>query len=84
VLIDTLEINSASCILESDLDAYENGDWMIRAYLEIPVSYSAIVHTVRKNHYIQSEKGSLPFVIPQPSSEHIEKGLILHDHDSFL
>jgi CRISPR-associated endonuclease/helicase Cas3 len=84
VLQDTLEISSASCILESDWDAYEHGDWLQRADLEIPVSYSAIGFTVRKNHYIQSEKGSLPFVIPQTLSEHMVKGLILHDHDSFL
>ncbi len=84
VLQDTLDISSASCILESDREAYESGDWKERPELEIPVSYSAIGWAVRDKHYLQLEKGSRPFVIPQPEGEHIELGLILHDYDSFL
>lgn len=84
LLQDTLEISSATCILESDRKAYEEKDWLERSYLEIPVSYSAIGHASRINHYLQSEIGTLPFIIPQSEAEHIMKGLILHDYDSFL
>ena len=84
VLQDTLEIASASCILESDREAYENGDWSQRPELEIPVSYSAIGWAVKDKHYLQLEKGSRPFVIPQLETRHKEVGLILEDYDSFL
>jgi CRISPR-associated endonuclease/helicase Cas3 len=84
VLQETLEINSATCILECDREAYENGTWDVRAGLEIPVSRNAIIRTARMQGYVQLERGSRPFVVPQPESEHQEKGLIFHDHDSFL
>lgn len=84
VLHDTLEIASATCILESDRDAYENGRWDEKPWLEIPVAYNAISYAARRNHYPQLEIGTRPFVIPQSESEHEEIGLILHDYDSFL
>jgi CRISPR-associated endonuclease/helicase Cas3 len=83
VLQKTLEINSATCILECDRAAYEKGTWDIRAGLEIPVSRNAIIRTAN-SRYIQLEIGSWPFVVPQPENEHQEKGLLLHEHDSFL
>lgn len=84
VLQETLEINSATCILECDRKEYENGTWDVRAGLEIPVSRNAIVRTASMQNYIQLEKGSNPFVVPQTETEHQERGLIFHEHDSFL
>jgi CRISPR-associated endonuclease/helicase Cas3 len=79
-----LEINSATCILECDRDAYENGTWDIRAGLEIPVSRKAIIRTAHLEDYTQIEVGTWPFIVPQADSEHQEVGLVLPEHDSFL
>lgn len=84
VLHDTLEINSATCILECDKEAYENGSWDEKSTLEIPVAYNAIGYAARRNHYPQLLTGSRPFVLPQKEAEHEQIGLILHDYDSFL
>jgi CRISPR-associated endonuclease/helicase Cas3 len=84
VLHETLEIASATCILESDRESYENGRWDEKPALEIPVSYNSIGYAARRSHYPQLEIGTRPFVIPQAEAEHQEEGLILHDYDSFL
>jgi CRISPR-associated endonuclease/helicase Cas3 len=84
VLQETLEINSATCILECDREAYETGTWDIRAGLEIPVSRNAIYRTANLQKYIPLDKGSKPFVVPQEATEHEDIGLLFHDHDSFL
>lgn len=84
VLQETLEINSATCILECDREDYENGTWDVRAGLEIPVSRNAIIRTTHMQGYLQLEKGSKPFVVPQAENEHEEVGLVFHEHDSFL
>jgi CRISPR-associated endonuclease/helicase Cas3 len=84
VLHETLEISSATCILECDREAYENGSWEEKPALEIPVAYNAIGYAARRHHYPQLEVGTRPFVIPQLSAEHQEIGLILHDYNSFL
>lgn len=84
VLQETLEINSATCILECDRSAYETGVWDVRAGLEIPVSRNAIIRTAQLHGYIPLEIGSKPFVVPQPESEHQDKGLLFREHDSFL
>jgi len=79
-----LEINSATCILECDRGAYETGTWDIRAGLEIPVSRKAIIRTAHVEDYQQMEVGTRPFIVPQAEIEHMEAGLILPEHDSFL
>jgi CRISPR-associated endonuclease/helicase Cas3 len=84
VLQETLEINAATCILECDREAYETGTWDIRAGLEIPVSRNAIFRTAHLQGYIQLEKGSKPFVVPQDATEHEDVGLLFNEHDSFL
>lgn len=84
VLQETMEINSATCILECDRSAYETGTWDIRAGLEIPVSRNAIIRTAKLHGYIPLEIASKPFVVPQVESEHQDKGLVFHEHDSFL
>lgn len=58
ILFELLEIDSVSCITESDVEAYENGNFESRLNLEIPVAY----WTVAKMD--QSQKGNKPFIIP--------------------
>lgn len=58
ILFDLLEIDSVSCILESDLYEYENGDFESRLLLEIPTYYYAVAKMR------QSSKGNKPFIIP--------------------
>ncbi len=58
ILFDLLEIDSVSCITESDLYEYENGDFERRLNLEIPTYYYAV------SKMRQSEKGNRPFIIP--------------------
>ncbi|MCB0534608.1 MAG: CRISPR-associated helicase Cas3' [Saprospiraceae bacterium] len=83
VIVDALEIESATCILESDRADYENGNWETRIGLEIPVAWSTLKWSAKK--YVQLEDiGSYPFVIPQSETEHEEIGLILHESDKFL
>jgi CRISPR-associated endonuclease/helicase Cas3 len=83
VIIDVLEIESATCILESDCENYKNGTWEERISLEIPVAWSTLKWNAKK--YAQLEGiGSYPFVIPQMETEHIEVGLILHEPEKFL
>lgn len=58
ILFELLDIDSVSCILESDVDVYENGDFEERLLLEIPVYYYAVAKMA------QSQKGNKPFIIP--------------------
>ena len=58
ILLDLLDIDSVSCILESDLYAYEIGSFESRILLEIPTYYYAVAKMR------QSDKGNRPFIIP--------------------
>lgn len=83
IIMDVLEIESATCILEGDRLRYEQGTWEERIGLEIPVAWSTLRWSAKK--YVQLEGiGSYPFVIPQPTAEHEEIGLILHEHNQYL
>lgn len=83
IIVDVLEIESATCILEEDRSRYEHGTWEERIGLEIPVAWSTLRWSAKK--YVQLEGiGSYPFVIPQPTTEHEEIGLILHEHNQYL
>jgi CRISPR-associated endonuclease/helicase Cas3 len=82
ILVDVLEIESATCILESDMETYVGGFRDTRIMLEIPIAWSSIKYKIKE--YQQLKTGSYPFVIPQSEVEHIKYGLILKDHDSFL
>jgi len=77
IIVDALEIESATCILQDDRDAYEKGNWEQRIELEIPMAWSTLRWKASK--YVQLEIGSWPFVIPQIEAEHEELGLILHE-----
>ncbi|MGY6557701.1 MAG: CRISPR-associated helicase Cas3' [Nitritalea sp.] len=58
ILFELLEIDSASCICEGDLEKYENTDFEKRLELEIPVRYFAV------RGMNQAQKGNKPFIIP--------------------
>ena len=70
-LLDVLDINSATCILESDKDEYLSNPFY-RIMHEIPVSYRSIVH----NKLEQLDIGSRPFVVPDKAYDN-EKGLLI-------
>ncbi len=70
-LLDVLDINSATCIRESDRDDYLNNS-LDRMMLEIPVSYNSIAY----KGLSQMEIGSQPFVAPDEAYDE-EKGLLI-------
>ncbi len=70
-LLDVLDINSAVCITENDIETYLNGNAFNRAELEIPVSYKSMAF----NNLEQIDEGSRPFIIPNQAYD-TEKGLI--------
>ena len=61
ILFELLEIDSVSCITESDFENYENGDFETRLNLEMSVAYWVAAQMQ------QSEKGNRPFIIPDKS-----------------
>lgn len=70
-LLEVLDINSATCIRESDRDDYMNNP-LDRMMLEIPVSFKSISF----KGLAQIESGSMPFVIPDKAYDN-EKGLLI-------
>ena len=70
-LLEVLDINSAVCITEEDMDTYVNGNAFNRSELEIPVSYKSMAF----NNLEQIKEGSRPFIIPNQAYD-TEKGLI--------
>lgn len=82
VLVEALEIESATCILESDREKYLTADWEERIYMEIPINWKTIVR--HKSEYEQLDIGANPFVIPQALKDYIIYGLQLVEHDKFL
>lgn len=70
-LLEVLDINSATCIKESDKDDYLNNP-LNRMILEIPVNFNNIAY----KNLSQIETGSMPFVIPDRAYNN-EKGLLI-------
>ncbi len=70
-LLDVLDINSATCILESEKDEYQNFPFR-RMEQEIPVSFRSIAY----NKLEQIESGSRPFVVPDKAYDS-QKGLLM-------
>lgn len=68
ILFELLDIDSVACILESDVEDYETGDFEKRLLMEIPVYYYAVAKMQ------QSQKGNKPFIIPEMAYDS-EKGL---------
>ena len=82
VLVDALEIESASCILSEDRDSYLLANWEERIQMEIPINWKTISRYVKE--YEQLSVGSNPFVIPQKTDDYNIYGLQLVEHDKFL
>jgi len=59
-LLETLDIDSVTCIEESDKEFYETANYPEQAKLEIPVSYRSVAY----NKLDKSTEGSRPFIIP--------------------
>lgn len=68
ILFELLNIDSVSCITESDVEKYENGDFETRLNLEMSVAYWVV------SKMQQSEKGNRPFIIPDKAYD-FEVGL---------
>ena len=60
-LLDLLEIDSVTCITESDIETYENAGFEDRMMLEIPTYYWQV------KDFPQSQFGNKPFLIPSSS-----------------
>lgn len=82
VLIEALEIEGASCILEEDRERYLESTWEERINLEIPISWKVIAPYHKK--YEQLDVGSNPFVIPQDFKDYNVYGLQLVEPNNFL
>lgn len=59
-LLDVLDINSAVCIIQSDVASYIEGLYIQRIKIEIPVSF----RSVRYSKLSQLDYGSHPYIIP--------------------
>jgi CRISPR-associated helicase, Cas3 family len=82
VLIEALEIEGASCILEEDREKYLEATWEDRINMEIPINWKTIARYHKK--YEPLNVGSNPFVIPQNANDYKMYGLQLVEPDNFL
>lgn len=82
VLVDALEIESASCILSEDRDKYLLANWEDRIQMEIPINWKTIARY--RTQYEQLSVGSNPFVVPQNAEDYKTYGLQFVEHDKFL
>lgn len=82
ILIDALEIEGATCILESDRQRYIDAKWEERIDIEIPINWKTISRY--KKQYEQLNIGSNPFVVPQDEDDYEIYGLQLVEHDIIL
>lgn len=70
-LLETLDINSATCIVQSDEERYVRNESGVRSELEIPVSYCSVAYWgLRMNKH-----GTCPYVIPDAAYDS-ELGLL--------
>lgn len=59
-LLETLDIDSVTCIDEADKDLYDTSPYEEQAKMEIPVSYRSLAF----RNLDKTKKGSKPFIIP--------------------
>lgn len=70
-LLEALDINSATCILQSEEEQYDKNESGTRNELEIPVSYRSVAYLgLRMNKY-----GTCPYMIPDDAYDS-ELGLL--------
>lgn len=82
VLVEALEIESATCILESDRERYETAHFEERSQMEIPVNYKSISRY--KSQFVQLQIGAYPFVVPQDEEAYKVLGLQLVEHQNII
>lgn len=82
ILIEALEIEGATCILEEDREKYIEANWEERIDIEIPINWKTIGRYKKK--YEQLNVGSNPFVVPQDKERYEVYGLELVEHDIIL
>lgn len=82
VIVDALEIESATCILECDREKYLTVRWNERVPMEIPINFNTIKRY--KSQYEQLQTGAYPFVVPQAEEEHLKFGLELVEPETIL
>lgn len=82
ILVDVLEIDGATCILESDRENYIDANWEDKIQYEIPINFKTIYY--RKNLFEQLKVGSYPFVIPQKEEEHLKFGLEIKEISNII
>ena len=63
VLLEILDIDTATCIREGDREIYENTKAEERINLEIPILYKSVAY----KNLSQSQIGNCPFIIPDSS-----------------
>lgn len=81
VLLKLLEIDSESCILAQDYEAYLEADWKERQWLEIPVNGKSLYPY--KENLQRAEAGSEPFIMTeQPRYDTL--GLRLKQASNFI
>jgi CRISPR-associated endonuclease/helicase Cas3 len=71
-LLETLDIDSVTCIDEENKDSYEAASYEIQSKMEIPVSYPSVAY----RGLDKSAFGSKPFIIPSKAYDN-ELGLLL-------
>lgn len=82
VLMEAIEVESATCILEADREKYLKAGWEKRIGMEIPVSWKAITRYNaghKHSELKQLDKGSHPFVVSMPLSRYKTYGLQLDE-----
>jgi CRISPR-associated endonuclease/helicase Cas3 len=82
VLVEALDIESVSCILETDREECLTANWEERIQLEIPINFKTIARYIKQCE--QLEVGSYPFVIPCNINNYQKYGLELTEPDNFL
>jgi CRISPR-associated endonuclease/helicase Cas3 len=82
VIVEALEIQSATCILRCDREKYLDAKWGERIQMEIPISIKTMARY--RNQYEQLEHGSHPYVIPQDEANHLKYGLELVEPEIFI
>lgn len=82
VLIEALEIEAATCILENDRESYLEANWEDRIQMEIPINWKIISRY--KSEYEQLEVGAYPFVVPQNMDDYNLYGLQLVEHENII
>lgn len=82
VLMKYLEIDSASAILEQDLETYKEANWEERQWLEIPVNEKSM-YRIRERVQKLEKVGSEPYVMAE-QYDYENVGLELKEPSNFI